>query len=440
MERTAQAAEKRRTERSAIFSTVIMSAMLLLTACSADENRTDTAVTLPPETDTSLTAAAEAPVYDYVHGEEGYFNLLENGVEFELIRQLSGTCWVCASICSMDTGYQMDHDGSISLDQMELLDRIYNDDKNEGIFISEGIDKGNYGGIGLYVVNELSLGFGDGLVIDGAISAKGWSPEEIKAGIRKYGALYIGIPDTDRSKMKYYGDYFTMNFPDAGEYDFDHSIAVIGWDDNFPKEYFRNEASQDGAWITCNSSFAKDYYYVSYDTPFDQKYDPPLFMSVTDKYSKVLSHDGGLWCDEPVITGKTTTTANVFKGEGTLAAVGTYSLADDQDITVQILTPDLTECLYSQECHIDKTGYHVIELEQPQKVDKYAVSVSYTKGAPVEGESMELDSALSVRTVSGSGQSFILIGDEWLDMSQRSTWDKCGFETNNVCIRALYTE
>ena len=402
--------------------------------------------TAPETTAEQASSGADSLIHShkkehkYVHGEEGYYNLLEDGTEFELTGQISGTCWICASSCAMSTAYQKKHEGSIVFDQMALLNEIYDEDKDEGVFVSEGVDKGKIGGLAIFVMNELNQGFGDGLVLDGAISVKGWSSDQIREGIKEYGALYIGIPDSDSSKQGEHDGYFTMNTPDPKESEFDHSIAVIGWDDHFPKEYFRVEASRDGAWITYNSSYPLGYYYVSYDTPFDQKNDIPMFLSVTDRYKKVLSHDCGLWVTDPLITGDVTTTASVFKGKGTLSAVGTYSLRDDQDLTISILSSDLSECLYSQKSHIDRTGYHVIELEEPQEVDEYAISVSYPGGAPVEGESMDLTNTERLKVTSDRGQSFIQLDGKWLDMSEKPTWDRCGMVTNNACIKALYTE
>ena len=376
--------------------------------------------------------------HTYKHGKDGYYNLLENGVEFELTSQLSGTCWICASACAMMTSYQLNHDGKIELDQMELLNEIYSDDKKEGVVAVNGSDKDDIGGSGLFVVNELANGFGDGLILDHAISAQNWSMDEVKEGIKKYGALYIGIPDPS-SKKRTYDNFYTMNCPNPKEGDFDHSIAVVGWDDSFPKDYFCEAASQDGAWITYNSSYPLGFYYVSYDTPFDQLFDTPLFLSVTDKYSKVVSYDCGRWDKEPVSTGDDTTIANIFKEKGKLLAVGTYTTSDDTDLTIQIMTPDFTECLYSQECHAERTGYHVFELENPMDVDEYAIAVTYPDGAPVEGAATKLSNEICTMITSAQGQSFILIDGKWLDLSIKDTWYVLGCETNNACIKALYS-
>ena len=125
-------------------------------------------------------------------------------------------------------------------DQFDLLNEIYGEDKAEGVFTAAGTDKKKIGGFGGFVVNELSRGFGDGLAIDGTVDMKDRSMEEVKEGIRRYGALYIGAPD---AKKGYHDGYYTMNFPDARPAEYDHSIAVLGWDDHFPREDFQIEAS-----------------------------------------------------------------------------------------------------------------------------------------------------------------------------------------------------
>ena len=91
-------------------------------------------------------------------------------------------------------------------------------------------------------------------------------------------------------------------------------------------------------------------------------------------------------------------------------------------------------------CHGDLAGYQVFELETPMEVDEYAVAVTYPDGAPVEGEAATLDTALFTKVTSNSGESYILVDDKWLDMSEKETWDKLGCETNNACIKALYVE
>ncbi len=421
-------------------------AFVMLTGCGStaapqepvtEETSTDTPAHPEPSTKNNSLIKHHFNEHEYTHVEEGYYNLLDDDVEFELVGQLSGTCWVCASACAMMTAYQIDNDGTINIDQIDLLNAVYRDDKEEGVYVVQGADKEALGGAGIFVVNELANGFVDGMVLNRAIDAQNWTMDEVKEGIKQYGALYIGIPDP-ASKKGTHDNYYTMNCPEPTEGEFDHSIAVLGWDDSFPKDYFHKPATQNGAWITYNSNYPLGYFYVSYDTPFDQLYDTPLFMSVTKDYSKVAAYDCGQWLTEPVKTGSSTTTANVFKEKGTLAAVGTYIPDDDTNLTIQIMTPDLKESLFSQEYHADRAGYHVFELDETMEVDEYAIAVTYPDGAPVEGKVEELDTTLYTKKTSDSGQSYILVDGKWLDMSEEQTWTKLGCETNNACIKALY--
>ena len=374
-------------------------------------------------------------VHEYMHPDDGYYCLLEDGVEYELREQQAGTCWICASTCAMITAYRLKHEGTIeAFDDLDLVDEIFDEDENGGV---SGGDE-HYGGVAVFVVNELSRGFLDGYVLDGYIQAQDWSLEEIKEGIQKYGALYIGIPDSRKRFIRPKDGYLNLNFPNPEPEDYDHSIAIVGWDDHFPKEYFAVEASRDGAWIAYNSNTPGKYYYVSYDTPFDRVNDLPAFMSVTDEYTKVLTHDGGRWTEDTAGEGETVT-ANVFKEEGKLAAVGTYITRDDSDLTVRIMTPDLKEVLYSAVFHAPYAGYCVIPLDTPMEVTEYAIAVTYPDGAPVEGESFD-ESPFRIKVSGNEGESFILVGDEWLDLCMETTWDRIGFVTNNACIRALYVK
>ena len=180
------------------------------------------------------------------------------------------------------------------------------------------------------ITEKISRGFGD-LTIDSTVILDETDRKAIQENIRTRGAVAVELPDTDDSKKAVHGMYYTMNDTESGT--FDHDIAVIGWDDHFPKEYFNEPAEEDGAWITYNSGFsANKYYYVSYCTPFGYA----LSHRVTDQYGEVLSYDAGTEEDTIIRTGDSTKTANVFHKTGRLAAVGTYNHFDTQDIRIEI--------------------------------------------------------------------------------------------------------
>ena len=376
----------------------------------------------------------------YVHGSEGYFNLNDEGTTVRLRSQIGGTCWLYASAVCMETGTQIAHGKEIELDPMSLIDKIYGEDKKEGFFV-RGVGAREYGGCAFFVIMTLSNGF-DGYVLDSGINLPDNETETVQEYMKKFGAVYFAVPDGVASKKGNHEGYTTINFVTDDMDDYDHSIAAVGWDDHFPKTYFNDEASQDGAWITANSQANADYYYVSYDTRPENKYDKPVCMSLTDEYSYVATHDCGFDPDQSIKKKGAVTTANVFHKKGTLAAVGTYSLEKDQDIKIEIYDADFKKCIFTQEGKLTETGYQVIELTQPIEVDDYAIAVTYSKGvAPVEGKGWKDLPGVEFKTVSKKGESFVKIGKRWYDTHDKATLKKLKRKKkiNNVCIKGLYS-
>ena len=381
----------------------------------------------PTETPTEATTR---PTMDYVHGEDGYFNLLEEYPEIEMKAQIGGTCWLFSAANSMETNYRMKTGKTIEIDPMKMLDQIYLEEKEEGFFVQEGVNGQDFGGSQWIVTTNLSNGFGD-LVIDSTVVLDQNDREAIKTTLHNRGSVSIGVNDTNRRKG-WFGKYYTLNYEEG---DFDHDVTIVGYDDHFPKEYFKLPAKEDGAWIAYNSAFSTDYYYyISYCAPLEYA----LSHSVSDQYSVVIGYDAGNEEDTCISLGDATTTANVFHHAGTLAAVGTYNDFDEQPITIEVYDSSFTELLYSQEAVLDYLGYHTIVLDTPVEVSDCAVAITYSKGAPVEGEDKNYGQ-LDYVTTAESGQSFVKV-DTWHDLTEDGIKGNLGidFAPGNCCIKALY--
>ena len=253
-----------------------------------------------------------------------------------------------------------------------------------------------------------------------------------KMSSRTRGSLSIGVNDTDRSFKGWHGKYYTLNYTKE---DFDHAVTVVGYDDNFPKEYFNIPADENGAWITYNSLYPSGYFYVSYCAPIGDA----ISHSVTDEYSEVIGYDAGNEPDKYIRTGDFTTTANVFHKAGKLAVVGTYNYLGEQDIKIEVYDSNFTDLLYSQDAVLDYLGYHTIVLDAPVDVEDCAVAITYSKGAPVEGESMDYYNDMNYVTTSENGQSFVKL-DTWRDLTENGIENELGidFKPWNCCIKALY--
>jgi hypothetical protein len=310
------------------------------------------------------------------------------------------------------------------------------------------------------VTETLSNGFGD-LTLDSSVILDTDDREAIKEILHTHGSVSIGVNDTDEDYKGWRGGYYTFNY---SEKNFDHAITIVGYDDHFPKEYFNIPAAEDGAWITYNSQYTSGYQYLSYCAPIDYA----IAHSVTDEYSEVIGYDAGNEDDRFIRTGDPTTTANVFHKAGKLAAVGTYNDFDEQDIKIEIYDSSFTDLLYSQDAVLGYHGYHTVVLDTPVDVTDFAVAITYSKGAPVEGETIETFIG-SYRTSIEKGQSFVLVDGKWKDMtdsdiktvletdigqpiqlsengelkdyltdSEIKAMSDPDFEPGNCCIKALY--
>ena len=412
----------------------------ILSVCSCSDNNTSsdkfTETTTAAET-TAETTTKEKKVCDYVHGEDGYYNIADEISDFKMETQKYGTCWIYAGVAGMGTAYAKKYGSYPSIDQLELLDITYINEKNEGFFPKEGVDPKELGGWQWMLTETLTNGFGS-YVIDSSVILDVKDREAIKKAVKNRGGVAIGVNDTDEKYKGWFGQYYTLNY---SKKEFDHDITIIGYDDHFPKDYFKEPASEDGAWICYNSSFGSaGFFYVSYCAPLEYG----ISHSVTDKYGDILSYDAGNEEDKYIKTGEWTNTANVFHKSGKLAAVGTYNDFDEQNIKIQVYSADFKDILYTQDAVLDYHGYHTIELDEPVDVTDFAVVISYEKGAPVEGEDIDYGDT-EYRTVSESGQSFVYIDDcvtGWKDLTDADIKKSLDidFEPHNCCIKTLFAK
>ena len=98
----------------------------------------ESAETEPAETESAETEKPE-PVYDYVHGDEGYFSLVDSGLGTPVKLQENGTCWVVSASTAMESGALVKHGKTIAVDALELLDAVYIQERTEGWFLAENL-------------------------------------------------------------------------------------------------------------------------------------------------------------------------------------------------------------------------------------------------------------------------------------------------------------
>ena len=95
--------------------------------------------------------------------------------------------------------------------------------------------------------------------------------EQIKEMVFKYGgvesSMYMSMSDADGSSMYYNKKYNAYCY--KGDNKPNHDVVIVGWDDDFSKDYFNDKTIKgNGAFICVNSwgeSFGdKGIFYISY--------------------------------------------------------------------------------------------------------------------------------------------------------------------------------
>lgn len=427
-----------------LFALAILIVSVSLCGCNAnisnnEENNTTESVEkdIPKETPEKVQdeVLPKSDTEKYVPDKEsgGYFSLIDEGLAPEVKKQKHGTCWTNAATSSMEGVYFKQYQEKISIDATDLCLSIFDDEKEEGWFVKKY--KLDIGGWDWMVCGKLASGYDGYYLKHGRRYNEDGDEHKVKDAIKQYGPLTVEICDNGQYQRMFHG-YFTMN--DNNFDNMDHEVIIIGWDDNFPKDYFQVPAKNNGAWLCQNSDSVawgnEGTYWVSYESLVNFQ----LIYDVTKEYSDVAYYDCGN--EKCISTGETCTIANVFHKKGTLAAVGTYTQVDNQEYTIEIYDDNFEEKLACVDGVKDIKGYHVVDLKEPLEVEDFAVVISYHGQAPVEGESVLMYDDYDYRAVSHEGESFVLYDDKWLDLSLKSTKEQLAldFMPNNACIKALY--
>lgn len=434
----------------------------------------------------ACSAASCGKKGNYVHGKKGYYSQVDNGYGTEVVNQGGyGNCWAHAALASMRSHALIAGETPVTLTIDDIMMSTYSAEKTEGLRVKSAGQEKNIGGNQINTAWGLSNGYkgftltelewlneAKPVVFHGEDSYEYTdlaTRDQIKDILKNKGAVVVSLLYGAGDTLSH--DYYTvydrtfveMNCkPVAGYYS--HNAIIVGWDDNFPKEYFGQEygktiPKEDGAWLLQNSSGTTwgvdGYAWVSYESAltFD------AVLTVTDKYGEVLSYEAG--APGGIKTGDETVVANVFHHAGKLSAVGTYvgvcagemhshvfGEKDNTRITVEVRDANMDKVLWSRIYEFDFEGYYVVELDEPIDVEDFSVVIRYNGAAPVEGvdpESLEEGSKHSgVEYVTGieKGQSFVYLDGQWLDLADPATQEKIDFEcdTNNCSIKALFAK
>ena len=284
----------------------------------------------------------------------------------------------------------------------------------------------------------------------------------IKQALMDKGALNIsmyydtcGFESDSYTACSYYQTRYSE--PLKAQEEANHCVTIVGWDDNYSKNNFKNKPSSDGAWLIANSygpeSNNNGYFWLSYKEPsIGEIYS--MDVEPTNNYDNIYQYDGAgceefLYYPDADITG-----ANVFTNNSNtvqyLKSVSFYTKSDKQKYTIKIYknlkgnTPSTGTLVNAATTTGTETynGYHTIPLKSSCKInpgEKFAVAITYKYDSssgnraylPIEGESYSDYDDVTHSFSAKANQSFTYSSStkQWTDSFKEGN--------NNICIKAF---
>ena len=206
---------------------------------------------------------------------------------------------------------------------------------------------------------------------------------------------------SDKSK-NWNSEYSTSNSKRKPRFA-NHAVTVVGWDDSFSADKFRNSPDGDGAWLCKNSWGTNDgedgYIWISY---YDRSLEDFAVFELDDgdEHEKIYQYDSYI----PIQTLSAYDTAeengpsymaDIFESdeEAQISAIGTYmyNAGTDYEITVYTGVTDESDPTSGKASGITKgrcdyTGFFTLDLDKPVTIGKnerFAVMVRlYCEDSP----------------------------------------------------------
>ena len=217
--------------------------------------------------------------------------------------------------------------------------------------------------------------------------------QEVKSAVLKYGSvqssMYLSFENEGSLTEDYdlkHSSYFSREKMKAN-----HAVLIVGWDDQYPKENFKVQPQNDGAFICLNSwgeGFGESgYFYVSYeDVNIAEKSLVYTRLEPVGNYDHMYQSDllgcaGMIGYDEDHAW-----FANVYPSEANehLKAAGFYIVDPDVDFEIYAVADlsdpsDLTnQAVYLSSGHCDRAGYYTVDFPEDVAVEagnKFAVVI-----------------------------------------------------------------
>lgn len=387
---------------------------------------------------------AELPAF-YDYREEGRAPQVKN-------QEGLSNCWAFAGTSALESTLLPEEDGQFSADHMT----------NRNSY-ALGVEAG-----GAYVMAVAYLAAWQGPVLErDDPSEDGESPEglsavkqvlevrmldykdydAVKQAVLLHGgvesSIYMDFEASDGSSASY--DKTSFSYCYRGETEPNHDVVIIGWDDAYPAENFREPPEGDGAFI-CQNSWGEQFgdhgiFYVSY---YDANIggDTAAYIRVEEAgyFDDLYQSDLCGWTGQVGYNTEEGWFANVYTAEEAegLAGAGFYTTGPESTYEVYLASDfsgkgSLNERKFLANGYLQYTGYHTVEFPEEiplEEGQKFALIVHITTedaGYPIAVEYAQDGEYGEVITLE-DGEGYISDkGSLW-----SNTERDCG---SNVCLK-----
>ena len=379
--------------------------------------------------------------YDDMMALPAYYDLRSFGRVGDVKDQgSSSTCWAYAAIGALESSLRPMEAALVSVDDM--IDHVSLDERFAGDY-TQAIAyllswKGPVIKAGEKPVYHLqNVRFYDQGEID-----------EIKRAVFRYGgvstSIYASVSSSNLNNSNYYNKR-TNSFYMYDDEKPNHEVVIIGWDDDYPAEYFSQRPDGDGAFI-CQNSWGSDFgeagvFYISY-------YDKNIGTQAVSysgieyyyNYDNIYQSDLQGWIGRMGYTKSNAYGANVFTaaGDELVEAIGFYSVDTDSSYKIYFVPNFRNKAsLANRELvasgNLTDAGFYTVRFDKPQSVsegEEFAVILYIDTPRCLRPLAIEYEAGVTSELVDISdGKGYVSNnGLEWSSIEE---------ETGaNLCIKA----